>query len=34
MIFNLAVEIVRWVEDYQPGIVPCELVDAGGRPRS
>jgi|SRR5579859_3632434 len=31
MIFNLAVEIVRWVKDYQPGIVACELVDADGR---
>ncbi len=31
MILNLAVQIVRWVEDYQPGIVGCELVDAEGR---
>jgi hypothetical protein len=28
---ELALEIVRWVEDYQPGIVACELVDAEGR---
>ena len=28
---ELALEIVRWVEDYQPGIVACEFVDADGR---
>lgn len=28
---ELALEIVRWVEDYQPGIVASELVDADGR---
>lgn len=29
---NLAVQIVRWIEDYQPGIVACEILDAhGGR---
>jgi hypothetical protein len=28
---DLAVEIVRFVDDYQPGIVVCELVDATGR---
>src|SRR5262249_30574714 len=26
----VAVEIVRWVDDYQPGIVECKLVDASG----
>jgi hypothetical protein len=28
---DLAVEIVRFVVDYQPGIVACEFVDASGR---
>ena len=27
---DLAVEIVQFVDDYQPGIVACELVDANG----
>jgi hypothetical protein len=27
---ELALDIVRWVEDYQPGIVACEFVDAQG----
>jgi hypothetical protein len=31
---ELALEIVRWVDDYQPGIVACELVDAQGRHHS
>ena len=28
---QLRVRIVRYVEDYFPGIVECKLVDAGGR---
>src|ERR1700733_6083852 len=28
---ELAVSLVRWVDDYQPGIVACEFVDAVGR---
>ena len=28
---DVAVKIVRFVDDYQPGIVACELVDADGR---
>ena len=28
---ELALTIVRWVDDYQPGIVACEFVDADGR---
>jgi hypothetical protein len=28
---NLAVQIVRFVEDTQPGVVACEFVDAEGR---
>jgi hypothetical protein len=28
---ELALEIVRWVDDYQPGIVACGFVDAQGR---
>ena len=28
---RLNVQIVRWVEDYQPGIVSCEFEDATGR---
>ncbi len=28
---DLAVEIVRFVDHYQPGIVACEFVDASGR---
>lgn len=28
---NLTVQIVRWVDDYQPGIVACEFEDAEGR---
>jgi hypothetical protein len=27
---ELALEIVRWVDDYQPGIVACEFGDAQG----
>lgn len=27
---DVAVRIVRFVDDYQPGIVACELVDADG----
>jgi hypothetical protein len=26
----VVVEILRWVDDYQPGIVECKLVDAAG----
>ena len=34
-ITELAVEIVRFVDDYQPGIVACEFFDAEGyRPQS
>ena len=29
-ITELAVEIVRFVDDYQPGIVACEFFDAEG----
>ncbi|HKV64614.1 MAG TPA: hypothetical protein VJO16_22105 [Candidatus Acidoferrum sp.] len=29
--YNLAVEIVRFVDDHQPGWVACEFVDAEGR---
>ena len=28
---NLAVQIVQFVEEYQPGIVACELIDSDGR---
>lgn len=28
---NLAVQIVRFVDDYQPGIVACEFSDAHGK---
>jgi hypothetical protein len=28
---DLTVQIVRFVDDYQPGIVECEFTDAGGR---
>lgn len=28
---ELILDIVRFVDDYQPGIVACELVDAEGR---
>ena len=28
---SVRVEITRWVDDYQPGIVECKLIDAGGR---
>jgi len=28
---NLAVEIVRFVDDHQPGWVECEFIDAEGR---
>jgi hypothetical protein len=28
---ELALEIVKWVDDYQPGIVACEFVDAQTR---
>jgi hypothetical protein len=28
---DVAVRIVRFVDDYQPGIVACELIDADGR---
>ncbi len=31
-LFDLAVQIVRFVEDYQPGIVECEFTDAAGQP--
>lgn len=27
----VSVEITRWVDDYQPGIVECRLVDAYGK---
>ncbi len=30
-IVDLAVQIVRFVDDYQPGIVACQFVDADGR---
>jgi hypothetical protein len=30
-VVDLAVEIVRFLDDYQPGIVACEFVDANGR---
>ena len=30
-VIELAIEIVRFVDDYQPGIVQCEFVDADGR---
>lgn len=30
--FDLAVQIVRFVDDYQPGIVECEFTDAAGQP--
>jgi hypothetical protein len=29
--FNLAVQIKRFVDDHQPGFVECVLVDADGR---
>ena len=29
--YQLLVEIVEWVDDYQPGIVRCSLVDAFGK---
>jgi len=28
---SVCVEITRWLEDYQPGIVECRLVDASDR---
>ena len=28
---SVSVEITRWVDDYQPGIVECRLIDAAGR---
>jgi len=28
---DLTVQIVRFVDDYQPGIVECEFADAAGR---
>ncbi len=28
---SLRVQIVRFVDDYQPGIVECQFEDAGGR---
>ena len=28
---SVRVEITRWVDDYQPGIVECKLIDATGR---
>ena len=28
---SIAAEIVRWVDDYQPGIVECCMVDAKGQ---
>ncbi len=31
---ELVLEIVRWVDDYQPGIVACEFIDAEGRHHS
>jgi hypothetical protein len=31
---ELALEIVRWVDDYFPGIVACEFVDADSRRHS
>jgi hypothetical protein len=31
---ELALTILRWVGDYQPGIVACELIDAEGRRHS
>ena len=27
---SVCVEITRWVEDYQPGVVECKLIDAAG----
>ena len=33
-ITELAVEIVRFVDDYQPGIVACEFFDAEGYRRT
>jgi len=27
---EIALDIIRWVDDYQPGIVACEFVDAHG----
>ena len=30
-IVDLAVQIVRFVDDYQPGIAACQFVDADGR---
>jgi hypothetical protein len=31
-LFDLAVQIVRFVDNYQPGIVECEFTDADGQP--
>jgi hypothetical protein len=31
---SLRVQIVRYVETYQPGIVECQFVDADGQPHS
>jgi hypothetical protein len=28
---SIRVEITRWVDDHQPGIVECKLTDAAGR---
>ena len=30
----IRVQIVRWVDDYQPGIVECSFVDRFGRERT
>jgi hypothetical protein len=30
-VVELAVQIVRFLHDYQPGVVACEFVDANGR---
>jgi hypothetical protein len=30
----LALQIVRFVDDYQPGVVECEFIDANGRPHT
>ena len=29
--FTVHVDIIRWVDDTQPGVVACRLVDAWGR---
>ena len=28
---SISAEIIRWVDDYQPGIVECSFTDAHGR---